>query len=221
MVNTLILKFGAPFRAVGATFLLHWWGRGVLVFWVLCYLMSGPVRALEEVCLLIEPKDGPPVSRLLKGAKMTAFVPGRETRLGSVRYYTKAEFDALGYGWAGFTRRAEAAATRVWATLKPEMSKDARGNVISAVVRGQSHLTAGTVLAPAFYEMFRTAMGDDLVVLIPDRFTIYVFPRPMGDYKALGPKILEAYAEASYPVSYEVLLLNKEGLSALGSFRTE
>ena len=113
MVNTNFSKFAATFRAVGVAFPLRFSGRGVLAFWVLCYLMTGPVRALEEVCLLIEPKDGPPVSRLLKGAKMTAFVPGRETRLGGVRYYTKTEFDALGYGWAGFTRRAEAAASRV------------------------------------------------------------------------------------------------------------
>jgi hypothetical protein len=179
------------------------------------------VMAVEEFCLLIEPKDGPPVSKLLKGAKNTALVPGRETRLGGVRYYTAAEFEAMGLGWPGFTRKAEATATRVLATLTPELTKDAKGYVSSAVVRGKSHLTAGVVLSPRFYELFRTSMGDDLVLLIPDRFTVYVFPRPMGDYKALGPKILEAYAEATYPVSYEVLLLNKDGLSALGSFRTE
>lgn len=176
---------------------------------------------MEEFCLLIEPKDGPPVSKVLKGAKMTALVPGRETSVGGVRYYTVKEFEALGLGWSGFTRKAEATATRVLAGLKPEVTKDAKGFVSSAVLRGKSHLTAGVVLAPKFYEMFRATMGDDLVVLIPDRFTVYVFPRPMGDYKALGPKILEAYTEAIYPVSYEVLLLNKDGLSALGSFRTE
>ena len=176
---------------------------------------------MEEFCLLIEPKDGPAVKQLVKGAKMTALVPGKETRLGGVRYYTPAEFEALGMSWAGFTRKAEATATRVLATLKPELTKDAKGFVTSAVLRGKSHLTAGVVLSPKFYEMFRETMGDDLVLLIPDRFTVYVFPRPMGEYKALGPKILEAYAEATYPVSYEVLLLNKDGLSVLGSFRTE
>ena len=44
---------------------------------------------------------------------MTALVPGRETSVGGVRYYTAAEFEALGLGWAGFTRKAEATATRV------------------------------------------------------------------------------------------------------------
>ena len=176
---------------------------------------------MEEFCLLLEPKDGPAVSKLLKGAKMTALVPGRETRVGGVRYYTASEFEGLGLGWEGFRRRAEATASRVLATLKPEVTKDAKGFVTSAVVRGKSHLTAGVVLSPKFYEMFRGSMGDDLVLLIPDRFTVYVYPRPMGGYKAMGPKILEDYAAATYPVSYEVLLLNRDGLSVLGSFRTE
>ena len=177
--------------------------------------------ALETFCLLIEPMDGPAVKQVIKGARATALVPGKETRLGGVRYYTEAEFEALGVSWAGFARKAEATATRVLATLKPEVTKDGKGFVTSAVFRGKSHLTAGVVLSPKFYEMFRSTMGDDLVLLIPDRFTVYVFPRPMGEYKALGPKILEAYAAAVYPVSYEVLLLNKDGLSALGSFRGE
>lgn len=188
-------------------------------FWVAGALGVG--EAAESYCLLIEPSDGPMVKRMLKGGRVTALVPGKETSVGGVRYYTRAEFEALGLGWEGYMKRAEATAERVWASLKPEVEKDAKGFVRSAVVRGKSHLTASAVLAPKFYETFRATMGDDLVVLIPDRFTIYVFPRPMGEYKAMGPKILEAYADATYPVSYEVLLLNKEGLSVLGSFRAE
>jgi hypothetical protein len=201
-------------------------GRGASGFWLAImatFWLSGMGvgQALETFCLLIEPKDGPAVKQMIKGARATALVPGRETRLGGVRYYTEAEFGALGLSWAGFARKAEASATRVLATLTPEVTKDSQGFVRSAVIRGKSHLTAGVVLSPRFYEMFRDTMGDDLVLLIPDRFTVYVFPRPMGEYKALGPKMLEAYAAAVYPVSYEVLLLNKDGLSALGSFRVE
>ena len=91
-----------------------------MTFW----LMAAPsLQALEDFCLLIEPKDGPSVSRVIKGAKMTALVPGKETSVGGVRYYTASEFEAMGLGWRGFTRKAEAAATRVWVTLKPEVTK--------------------------------------------------------------------------------------------------
>lgn len=204
-----------------------WLGFVALMFFSLLPFISGKAEnapkppSLEEFCLLIEPKEGPAVSQAIKGAHMTALVPGRETSIGGVRYYTKEEFEALGLGWSGFQKKAEETAGRVLATLKPEIARDAKNFVTSAVLRGQSHLTASTVLAPRFYEMFRATMGDDLVVLIPDRFTVYVFPRPLGQYKEFGPKILEAYAAATYPVSCEVLLLNKQGLSALGSFRTE
>ena len=97
------------------------WAVFAATFWL---AGAGTGSALEEFCLLIEPKDGPAVQQLLKGAKMTALVPGRETRLGGVRYYTEAEFATLGLGWKDFTRKAEATAARVLATLKPEVTKD-------------------------------------------------------------------------------------------------
>jgi hypothetical protein len=177
--------------------------------------------ATEAFCLLIEPKDGPAVSRSIPGAKATVLALGRETSVGGVRYYTVGEFEAMNVGWAGFQRKAAATADRVFAALKPEVTKDAKGFTRFAVLRGKSQLTASSVLAPKFYETFRATMGDDLVVLIPDRFTVYVFPRPMGEYKEWGRKIIESYAEASYPVSLEVFLLNKTGLSGLGSFQTD
>jgi hypothetical protein len=43
----------------------------------------------------------------------------------------------------------------------------------------------------------------------------------MGEYKEWGKRILKEYAEATYPVSTEVFLLNQAGLSALGNFQTE
>jgi hypothetical protein len=176
---------------------------------------------LESICLLIEPRDGPTVSKPIPGARSTVLVPGRETSLGGVRYYTAGEFGAMDLGWSGFRRKAAAAADRVFATLTPEVTKDAKGFVRFVVLRGKTQLTASTVLAPKFHETFRATMGDDLIVLIPDRFTVYVFPRPMGEYKQWGRKIIETYSDASYPVSLEVFLLSKAGLSGLGSFQTD
>ncbi len=177
--------------------------------------------ALEEYCLLVEPKDGPQVVRPISGAKMTGVVPARETSIGGARYYTKEEFDALGFGWTGFEKRAAEAADRFFATLKPEISKDAKGFVKTALYRSKSQLTSTLAFSPRFYEVSRTAMGDDLVLLIPDRHTVHVFPRPLGEYKDLGKKILQAYEDAAFPVSYEVLVLNRNGLTCLGSFKTE
>lgn len=220
MIHALLARGAECGKLTRRGFPSHsWWRR--LAIASLCLLSTSPLVALEDFCLLIEPKDGPQVSQRIKGSEQTVLVPGKETSIGTVRYYTKSEFDALGLGWRGFTKKAEATATRVLGQLEPVLTKDKKGFVTSAVLRGSSHLTAGVVLSPKFYEQFRTTMGDDLVLLIPDRFTVYVFPRPMGDYKELGPKILAAYADASFPVSYEVLLLNKDGLSVLGSFRTD
>ena len=173
----------------------------------------------EEFCLLIEPSAGPQVVQPIPGAKMTGLVPGRETSLG-VRYLTPSEYAGLNVSWAGFRQRAEAAAARQFAILKPRVIRDAKGFARYAVINGKSHLTASAIFAPDFRKQFRESMGDDLIVLIPDRFTIYVFPRSMSEYKQFGRQIIEAYDEATYPVSYEVFLLNRDGLSCIGSFRT-
>ena len=106
-------------------------------------------------------------------------------------------------------------------TTSGEAPLVASPELATAVGEAAGDETASAALAPEFYEHFRKLMGDDLVLLIPDRFTIHVFPRPLGGYKDWGKKILQAYAEASHPVSYEVLLLNRDGLSVLGSFHTE
>jgi hypothetical protein len=91
-----------------------------------------------------------------------------------VRVLRNSEFEELGLGRAAFERKAGEAADRVFAALKPEVTRDAKGFARFAVVRGKSQLTAATVLAPKFYATFRASMGDDLIVLIPDRFTVYV-----------------------------------------------
>lgn len=178
-------------------------------------------KKLELFCLLIEPNDLQEVTQAIPGAQHTVLVPGRETSIGTVRYYRKTEFEQMGLGWNGFEQKARAAASRVFATLKPVITRDRHGFATLAEVRGTSHLTASSILAPEFYEHFRKLMGDELVLLIPDRFTIYVFPRPLGEYKDWGKKILHAYADAAHPVSYEVLLLNRDGLSALGVFQKD
>jgi hypothetical protein len=205
-----------------------WWWRALMVVMAtgvmgsLCVADEPKVDAGggEEYCLLIEPADGPQVVKRVPGSKRTGLVPGRETRVG-VRYYTAAEYTALKLSWAEFVKRAEAAAARQLARLKPEITSDAKGFVRFAVIKGQSHLTASAVLAPRFRNLFKSSMGDDLIILIPDRFTIYVFPRAMGEYKDFGRRILSEYEDSSHPVSYEVLLLNRDGLSCIGSFRTE
>jgi hypothetical protein len=174
----------------------------------------------EEFCVLIEPAEGPQVVKLISGSKLTGLVPGRETHIG-VRYYSAAEYTALGMSWPEFVKRSESAAARQLAKLTPEITRDAKGFVRFAVLRGKSHLTASSVFAPEFRSLFKSSMGDDLIVLIPNRFTIYVFPRGMGEYKDFGKRILSEYEDSPFPVSYEVLLLNRDGLSCLGSFRTE
>ncbi|MGI8602814.1 MAG: hypothetical protein ACR2OZ_07410 [Verrucomicrobiales bacterium] len=177
-------------------------------------------RRREQFCLLIEPKDGPQVIKPIPGSKLTGLVPGKETSVG-VRYYSAREYAALSVTWETYLKRAEEAAARQLAKLTPAFVKDDKGFARYATIKGKSQLTASSVLAPGFRDLFKKSMGDELIVLLPDRFTVYVFPRTMGEYKELGRRVIAEYEAAVYPVSYEVFLVNRHGLSCLGSFQME
>ncbi len=222
-----VLPAPSPVRRLPAT--------GLLFLFAVCHLLlpcavraadpvkkpATPERSPEEFCLLVEPAEGPQVTRPIPGAKKTALVAGRETSIGGVRYYTAEEWKTMGADWDAFMKRAEPSATRALAALKPEFTKDKRDRVQSATLKSTSPLTASAVLAPGFLDLFKPTLGDDLVVLIPDRFTIHVFAHGFGDYQEFGQKVLLQYAQSSFPVSYEVFTVNKQGLKCIGSFRTE
>lgn len=173
----------------------------------------------EAYCVLIEPSfERPGVFEKIAGAKRTVLVPARETALG-MEIYGKEAFDELGLTWEEFAAKAAPGADRLLSTLKPRYERDHRGVVTHAVLESENHRTASLVLAPSFREMFRKTLGSELVVLIPNRFTIFVFPKLASDYAAYGEAIVEMYQNATYNVSVEIFLIDDERLKVIGQFQ--
>jgi hypothetical protein len=176
---------------------------------------------LEAYCMLIEPTlEKAEVSSDIPGAERTQLVAAREDT-GGVRYYTQAEYEALGLDWLQYVAKSRESADRLLAVLEPEYERDHRGVVKYALLRSENHRTAGVVLAPKFREKFKKTLGEDLIVLIPDRFTVFVFPRLVSDYGAYGEAIVEQYQDATYGVSIEVFTIDNEGLRVIGRFEDE
>ena len=158
-------------------------------------------------------------AQLLPGSQKTVIVPAREDALGLSRL-TKEEFAATGLKWEQFLTRAAATAAQHLKSLKPEIHRDKKGNAQYAVLKGDSHLTASIILCPEFLTQFRETFGDRLVVLVPDRFTVYVFPRGFSDFQSMGPAILEEHANSVWPCSQEAFEITSAGLKCLGAFDT-
>ncbi len=158
-------------------------------------------------------------AQLLPGSKKTVIVPAREDALGLSRL-TTGEFAATGLKWEQFLKQAAATAAAHLKSLKPDIHRDKKGAALYAVLKSESHLTASIILCPEFFAQFRGMFGDRLVVLIPDRFTVYVFPRGFTDFQTMGPAILEQFDRSVWPCSQEAFEITGAGLKCLGAFDT-
>ncbi len=190
---------------------------------LLC-LAAIPVRAGDppkKLVACIEPAVmRTEAARLLPGSKRTVIVPAREEEYGLSRL-SKDEFTATGLKWEQFLTEAATGAAAHLNTLKPEIRKDAKGNAEYAILKSESHLTASVVLCPEFFTQFKETFGDRLVVLMPDRFTVYVFPRSFSGFQTMGPAILESHARSVYPCSQEAFEVTADGLKGLGAYNAE
>jgi hypothetical protein len=157
------------------------------------------------------------LARLLPGSRLTVVVPAREEPLGLARL-TKDEFVETGLKWEEFMEQASSAAAAHLKTLKPKIQRTDKGVAQYAVLKSESHLTAGIVLCPEFFAQFRETFGDRLVVLVPDRFTVYVFPRGFSDFQNMGPSVLDQYFASVWPCSEEAFEITSDGIRCLGVF---
>ena len=156
-------------------------------------------------------------SRLLPGSKRTVIVPAREDEFGLARL-SKEEFTATGLKWEQFMAQAAATEAAHLKTLKPDIHRDSKNVAQYAVLKSESHLTAGIVLCPEFFTQFREIFGDRLVVLMPDRFSVFVFARGFNEFQTMGPAILERHYRSTWPCSAEAFEVTAEGLKCLGAF---
>lgn len=174
--------------------------------------MEPVVAALEPVALRTA------LARPLPDAKYTVIVPAKEDSVLGLTHYTKEEFAAAGLDWDQFMTKATAAATRLLVSIKPVVAKDAAGQIAYVKLQSERPFAASIVLSPRLVPLFQNVLGDRLVALMPDRFTVYLFSRNFGQFQSFGQKIINDHAEAIYPCSIEVFEVSRDGIKCIGGF---
>jgi hypothetical protein len=169
--------------------------------------------------LLIEPTfmhydSGWPIA----GAERTVLVPARFVN-GEVLPLRREEVLALRVTRDKILASAPKAASEVLAGLKPRFIRDENKVIQCAVIESQSPLTASAVLAPEFSTLFSETLGPDVLVAIPNRFRIFVFPRDTPAYQRYSEIVIAEYESSPYPVSKELFSVRKGKLAAIGSYR--
>lgn len=152
------------------------------------------------------------------GAQRTVLVPARYVNR-EILPLRESEVASLGATRDKILESAPKAASEVLAGLKPKFIRDNNNVIQCAVLESESPLTASAVLAPEFAKLFSDTIGPEILVAIPNRFRIFVFPKDSPAYQRLSDVVIAEYDSSPYPVSKELFSVRKGKLIAMGSYR--
>ena len=160
---------------------------------------------------MIEPRFmRPDLPQPIRGAQQTFFVPGREIAgYPGVEAYPENEYAKLRIGWDAFYKKAQEAADRWLAKIEPRVVKDEKGNPKYAAIESDRPLVSGLLIASKFHEKFGPLFGDRLIIFVPDRHHIFVFPDRQELYSQYILPMLGRFDDAPYSCSRELFLWQK------------
>jgi hypothetical protein len=158
-----------------------------------------------------------PVTAPITGAKKTVFAGGTLGEEGLVTM-PKEAFVATKMSWEMFFAKARENAAAELAELKPRYERDAKKVIVYAALESTKPIVASAVLAPKFLESFKDTLGDTVLVVIPNRFTAFVFPKLASRYTEYAPMVVRAYRDTSWPVSVEVFEVSGDGWRCIGAY---
>jgi hypothetical protein len=185
----------------------------------LIFALIGSSSADDVWHLLIEPTFMHYESAWpIVGAERTVLVPARFVD-GEILPLRREEVLSLGITRDKILASAPKAASEVLAGLKPYFIRDGKNVIQCAVLESESPLTASAVLAPEFSTLFSDTLGPEVLVAIPNRYRVFVFPKGTPAYQRFSDVVIAEYDSSTYPVSKELFTLHKGKLTAVGTFR--
>jgi len=119
----------------------------------------------------------------------------------------------------GIVEEARTEASKLLSKATISYERDGRNIIKYAVITSEDPRTSACVFAPDFRKKFHETIGPDPVVLIPNRFTVYVFPRSMAPLTELSEQAFIDYRSSAFPVSREIFQVTKDGIVAIGKVK--
>jgi hypothetical protein len=155
------------------------------------------------------------VSFPLNGAKNTVLAPARLGD-GGVEFPTVAVWAASGLSEQTVQKVTARFATEWLRHSKVEWVRNRKNVVEYAVLRSDKFPACATVFAPEFRKQFEDVFGPKMMLVIPNRQTVLVFPGVAVDFAEYAPMILDVWRSPAAKVSLEVFELSDRGLKAVG-----
>ena len=159
----------------------------------------------------------PAVSAPIPGAKKTVLAAGFLSARG-LEPCRPGALEQLRLTWAQFFAKARSKAVGDLAQLQPRFERDSKQVIVYAALESSRPIVAAAVLAPGFLDRFKDVFGEKILVVVPNRFTAYVFPRLASEHQAFTPMIFRAFRETAWPVSVEMFEVSTAGWRCIGAY---
>jgi len=189
-----------------------------LLLFVIAHAASAEEASLQ---LVFQPAFmRPDYALAIPGTKETILTPAR-IEGEDVTFLKKADIERLKLNLDSIRRVSAASASAELAKLKPTFVRDGKGVIQYALLASDSPATASATLAPDFADKFADTFGPDILVAIPTRYRIYVYPALASHFQDTAEQVLNDYEISGYPVSKEVFRVTPKGLEAIGKFESQ
>ncbi len=171
--------------------------------------------------LLIVPSfERPSISRYLPLSKRTLLAPAFVTKSGEITFVRGREFQTSEQ-WDRFVKAARERQALQLATIDPQMIRDNHGVIQMAVIVSENPTTASCIMQPGFLQYFSAIFGPELLIAIPTRNKICIFPKLANHLPLMRDAIRDDYLISPMPASTEIFELSKNGLRAVGSLNPD
>jgi len=188
----------------------------IRLLFALIFLLSACVGNANDWFFLPSPKFmAHEISFPLAGAKSTVLAPARLGENGA-EFPTVAVWTAAGLNEETVRKLTARVASDWLRHVKVEWVRNSKNVVEYAALRSDKFPVCVTVFAPEFRKQFEDVFGPKLMLVFPNRQTVFVFPVLAVDLSDYSPMILEAWRSPAAKVSLEVFELSERGLKAVG-----
>jgi hypothetical protein len=158
-----------------------------------------------------------PVSGAIDGAQHTQWVGGVRDG-GWDEWLSKSQWAGLATSWEAFFQQARANADADLAELTPRYVRDRNQVIEYAVLSSDRPVVASAVSSAKFHTLFESTLGEKVLVVVPNRFTAFVFPRLASNYPLYARLVFDAFESTAFKGSLEVFEVGAAGWRAVGIY---
>jgi hypothetical protein len=87
-----------------------------------------------------------------------------------------------------------------------------------AVLHSERPVVASAVSSSKLLALFESTLGESLLVVVPSRFTAFVFPRLASNYQLYAGLVFDAFESTAFRGSLEVFEVGVGGWKAVGIY---